>query len=119
MKYIIDIEDEPFVRKSCLYGEEALYRAKGFKSLVFDQTGLDKLTPYEEAHKRPASELSPGDEVIFLDGTKAVALDSDQEGGGFWFLTENGCIEYMNEPLSITGHKYTEIENMLKRMRNK
>lgn len=47
-KYIIEIEDEPFVRQSCLYGEEAVYRASGFKSLVFDKNGLDKLTPYED-----------------------------------------------------------------------
>lgn len=41
MKYIIDIEDIPFIR------DESLYRAKGFKSLVFDKIGLEKLTPYK------------------------------------------------------------------------
>ena len=46
MKYIIEIEDEPLVRKSALHGEDAVYRAIGFKSLVFDQTGLEKLKPY-------------------------------------------------------------------------
>ena len=49
-KYIIEIEDEPFVRKSCLYGEEGLYRASGFKSLVFDKTGLDKLESYDDSY---------------------------------------------------------------------
>ena len=49
MKYIIEIEDEPFVRLSALFGEEGLYRAKGFNSLVFDQFGLDKLTPLDKA----------------------------------------------------------------------
>ena len=48
-KYIIEIEDEPFVRQSALYGEEGLYRANGFKSLVFDKDGLDKLTPLDKA----------------------------------------------------------------------
>lgn len=48
MKYVIEIEDEPFVRKSALHGEEAVYRAKGFKSLVFDKNGLDKLIPLKE-----------------------------------------------------------------------
>lgn len=47
-KYIIEIEDEPFARKSALHGEEAVYRAKGFKSLVFDKVGLDKLTPMSD-----------------------------------------------------------------------
>ena len=53
MKYIIEIEDEPFVM-----GEETVYRAKGFKSLFFDKTGLEKLTPYDdsEAEKRGAEE---------------------------------------------------------------
>lgn len=56
MKYVIEIEDEPFVRLSALFGEEGLYRAKGFKSLVFDQFGLDKLTlldkELEEAYQK-------------------------------------------------------------------
>ena len=47
-KYIIEIEDEPFVRLSALFGEEGLYRAKGFNSLVFDQVGLGKLTPLDK-----------------------------------------------------------------------
>ena len=46
VKFIIEIEDEPFVRKSVLHGEQALYRAVGFKSLVFDEDGLSKLKPY-------------------------------------------------------------------------
>ena len=44
MRYIIEIEEEPYVRR----GENALYRAKGFNSLVFDQVGLDKLTPFNK-----------------------------------------------------------------------
>ena len=46
-KYIIEIEDEPLVRKSALHGEDAVYRAVGFKSLVFDQNGLDKLVDFD------------------------------------------------------------------------
>lgn len=45
-KYIIEIEDEPLTRQSALYGEDAVYRAHGFKSLVFDRNGLDKLIPF-------------------------------------------------------------------------
>lgn len=48
-KYIIEIEDDSFIRYECFPGEEKLYIAKGFKSLVFDQNGLDKLTPYDES----------------------------------------------------------------------
>ena len=53
MKYIIEIEDEPFVM-----GKETVYRAKGFKTLVFDKTGLDKLKPYDETEAEKAWELA-------------------------------------------------------------
>ena len=42
-KYIIEFEDKPF--------GNGLYKAKGFNSLVFDQNGLDRLTPLEEEIK--------------------------------------------------------------------
>ena len=51
-KYMIEIEDEPFGRNddpNIPHGMDELYRAKGFNSLVFDQFGLDKLTPLNEA----------------------------------------------------------------------
>ena len=56
-KYIIELEDKPFNKGNI----DFLYRVKGFNSLVFDMTGIDKLTPYtepdtekvrEEAYKR-------------------------------------------------------------------
>ena len=49
-KYIIEIEDEPFGRDDDM--EHYLYRAKGFKSLVFDQEGLEKLVEFD--HMRPS-----------------------------------------------------------------
>lgn len=50
-KYVIEIEDVPFGRNDdpvIPHGMDELYRARGFKSLVFDQNGLDKLTLYTE-----------------------------------------------------------------------
>lgn len=44
MKYIIEIEDEPFER-----GSKKLYRTSGFNSLVFDAEGLRRLKPYDES----------------------------------------------------------------------
>ena len=41
-KYIIELEDKPFHKKD----GDFLYRVKGFNSLVFDMTGISKLTPY-------------------------------------------------------------------------
>lgn len=42
MKYIIDVEDTP-VNVGGVY----VYKAKQFNTLVFDQTGLDKLKKYD------------------------------------------------------------------------
>ena len=43
-KYIIELEDKPFHKED----GDFLYRVKGFDSLVFDMTGISKLTPYTE-----------------------------------------------------------------------
>lgn len=49
MKYIIEIEDDPFVK-----GGKELYKCKPFNSLVFDKIGLGKLEPYNEMTKEDA-----------------------------------------------------------------
>ena len=43
-KYILELEDKPFHKGN----GDFLYRVKGFNSLVFDMTGIGKLTPYTE-----------------------------------------------------------------------
>lgn len=53
MKYIIDIEKEPYLQESDPFFDSGLYRASNFKSLVFDQNGLAKLTPYTEPGLNP------------------------------------------------------------------
>ena len=50
-RYIIELEELPFVRTKFRIGAdkletELLYRVKGFNSLVFDKEGIEKLTPY-------------------------------------------------------------------------
>ena len=45
MKYIIDIDDEPFTRKS---SGENLYMTSN-TTVVFDQIEIDNLTPYDES----------------------------------------------------------------------
>ena len=52
MKYVIEINDHA-MNDSCT---PALYRAKGFKTLVFDEYGLSKLTPFDEIHKKAWNE---------------------------------------------------------------
>lgn len=52
MKYIIEFDDEPLVRKSALHGETAVYKAKWFNTLVFDEEGLSRLKPYEDSYQK-------------------------------------------------------------------
>lgn len=51
-KYVIELEDKAFSQSALpLDDDEMLYRVKGFRSLVFDQNGLDKLTPLKDEIK--------------------------------------------------------------------
>ena len=72
MKYIIEIENEPFGRNDdpvIPHGMDELYRAKGFKSLVFDKNGLDKLIPYTEPDRdRKAIENEVWEFLNFFTG---------------------------------------------------
>lgn len=117
-KYIIEIEEEPFIRKSALHGEEAVYRAKGFKSLVFDQVGLDKLTPIDEIEEKDEDILCTGDEVVF-DDIKAVVMDEADESGVYIVFNENGCIHaFDGRLLKKTGVHYDQIDTLLEIMRS-
>jgi hypothetical protein len=59
-KYIIELEDKPFNKGN----GDFLYRVKGFNSLVFDMTGVGKLTPYTEP------DLEQVREEAYADGYK-------------------------------------------------
>lgn len=88
MKYIIEIEDKPLTRDG-----EAVYRAKGFRSLVFDENGLKKLTPLPEymSKYKPESEVfHVGDEVINNDRCEtAYVLVPDYGETQFALLMED------------------------------
>ena len=47
-KYIIELEETPFIQHFKNGAWETIYRVKGFNSLVFDWNGLQMLTPYTE-----------------------------------------------------------------------
>ena len=93
MKYIIEIEDEPFVRKSALHGEEALYRANGFQSLVFDEYGLKKLTPlseYMSKYKPDREVFHVGDKIREKEtGANGYVLIPDIGHGKFIVMMED------------------------------
>lgn len=115
MKYIIDIDEKPFVQKSALHGEKAVYKAKAFNTLVFDEEGLSRLTPYNEQ-----AELKAGDVVISKqDSITAIVLDADSDNA-VWLFDENGCC-YMVEPEECDDLEkvtHTEItDNLLRAVR--
>ena len=60
-KYIIELEDKPFHNED----GDFLYRAKGFNSLVFDMTGISKLTLYIEP------DLEQAKDEAYNEGYKA------------------------------------------------
>lgn len=68
-KYIIELENKPF----CKENGDFLYRVKGFNSLVFDMTGISKLTPYTEPDTNEAYQRG------VEDGAKSVENWNEQE----------------------------------------
>lgn len=119
-KYIIELEDESFMDGSA----HVLHRVKGFRSLVFDEEGLAKLTPYEPGTK-PEPAFKVGDEVAYPaidEYRKCVVLAEAEEPGVWVVLTENGCVEYMDERLDErflkkTGKHYPEVTKMIEALR--
>lgn len=73
MKYIIDIEDSPV---------NGLYKAKNFKTLVFDELGLGKLVKYDSEMIENAIEDAYGDGMNDAwDAARKIACSV--EDGGF------------------------------------
>ena len=64
MKYIIEIEDEPFDTQN------QLYRAKGFSSLVFSKIDLERLTKYHPTG------IGIGDNMIEINKNLGSIADS-------------------------------------------
>ena len=121
-KYIIEIEDEPFVRRSALHGEEALYRAVGFRSLVFDQNGLNNLKPRDDLARDYIERVTNknfevGDEVVDDDDIKYTVLDVDDDV--IQVLSENGCVEQLLCSECVkTGRRFADtVDTLLNKMR--
>lgn len=171
MKYIIEIEDEPFGRNDdpvCPHGMDELWRAKGFRSLTFDKVGLSKLMPYVEPQivdvsdvrmqgylegveegwgaasyvatkhglpdnffdkfdmytvideMRKSNGFNVGDEVECGDDGdifRGVLIDQIDFDGGWYLISEIGCVEQMNESqFHKTGKKYDAVIKAVKEL---
>lgn len=104
MKYIIEIEDEPFTKD----GNAELFRVKGFNSLVFDRFGIEKLTPYEEKESEQG-DFRVGDEVVDADGREAYVLVPNINGKVVLLMKEYASPQYS----SIKEWKKTGLRNKL------
>lgn len=64
-KYIIELEDEPFIPQwdEASDPEVTLYRVKGFNTLVFDENGLNKLKPYITDQAKEAGAIEMGKNI--------------------------------------------------------
>lgn len=58
-KYVIEFEEKPFykMQRRGTSETEKLWRVKGFNSLVFDENGIKKLTPLDDALKLAKDEV--------------------------------------------------------------
>ena len=100
MKYIIEIENEPFGRNDdpvIPHGMDELYRAKGFKSLVFDQNGLDKLTPYTEPDEDEIRQMAYEEAWEFA---KQVSIMKPEDKRDLWGTDKYNTINF--------GYSYAE-----------
>ena len=132
-KYIIEIEEEPFVQRSALHGEDAVYRAVGFKSLVFDKNGLEKLTPFDAQRPSWWDEAFEAGRKAGLNQRKIINLwdEVTAEGGEARFVVTfigPHCISGidfsgktytydLSEIDGATGDSFPELEAMFQRMK--
>ena len=99
-KFVVEIE------KVFEQDGEKLYRAKGFKSLVFDQKGLDKLKRFQNEDE----EINVGDVVKHKDYGNGVVISlSDSVIHGL--SSEGYRFEWFRDRCTKTG-KHIDIESV-------
>jgi hypothetical protein len=103
MKYIIDIEDTPV---------NGLYKAKGFRTLVFDEFGLSKLEKYSEEDLLTVLNkmFDDGAAMAWKTAQKIAKLPGD---GG---LTSQQLMEIFGTsmiPLIFDGHSPQEAYDLI------
>ena len=71
-KYIIELEDEPFEKDG-----KKLWKSKEFASLVFDQTGLNRMTEYFEGDLKSQNHEWPheGSSYYYIDACGNIHSD--------------------------------------------
>jgi hypothetical protein len=100
-KYVIELEDVSFVN-DLPFPDERLYRVKGFKSLVFDKTGLEKLTPLNTEKELAKAKQEGAEEAwelarwAFSEATDAQVKDvypEEWQNGGYHRIASMSWLE--------------------------
>ncbi len=105
-KFIVEIDSVMTNKKGTLYG------IKGFKSLVFDEYGLELLERVDEED----DELQVGDEVIHINGTKAVITSEVNDGFFCAINAEGNTYGWHIDNVEKTGRHFDEVEKLLRKI---
>jgi len=107
MEFILDVENEPFVKN----GKE-LYKSATFESLVFDQKGLDKLERYDrtkhEAEKGELVKLRAQVDDLCNEVNRLTSLESKSYGIGLQEGYDTGLKKLYDALKTISPMSYGE-----------
>lgn len=119
-KFVVEVE-EIYASKNGL-----LYRMKGFKSLVFDDTGISKLVRLHDINDYDATKFSIGDVVEIIDqyygaSKRAVIIEADSRC--VTVLCNDGTTDVIYKEdysfITKTGNRVDAVARLLSEINNK
>ena len=107
MEFILDIENEPFVKNG-----KKLYKSAAFESLVFDQKGLDKLERYDrakrEAEKKELKKLREQVDNLCGEVQRLTCLEYKSYGIAFQEGNDTGLKKLYDALKAVSVMPYNE-----------
>ena len=107
MEFILNVEDEPFVKNG-----KKLYKSAAFESLVFDQKGLNKLERYDrarhEAEKYELTKLRRQVDDLCNEVNRLISLECKSYGIGSQEGYDTGLKELHDALKTISVMSYNE-----------
>ena len=107
MEFILDIENEPFVKNG-----KKLYKSAAFESLVFDQKGLNKLERYDrakrEAEKKELKKLREQVDSLCGEVQRLTCLEYKSYGIAFQEGHDTGLKKLYDALKTISAMPYSE-----------
>lgn len=103
-RFVIEISE---IYESKSKAPRELYRMCGFRSLIFDESGLDKLEMVKEPCKAAADneEIEIGDEVENYLGRKSIVTQKTCDGHFVGMTKEGNFVVEGKESIKRTGRK--------------